>query len=638
MPAPRITSDEEDRAEVEVLYARLEKTVYLTKKIQSSLARLETSGSRVKEAIGPIYGNTQKLQVLGQNIDRVNEAIERLREPLDLRGKEERIVRAGPQKVGLSEFLASVQRIEGALSRLHATNLRSNQDAIAELTLLYHAATEQLEGVFRDTLRDETRPVEPLMYITKQKAFPSLSRDTVSRLSLINSSMRSGGGAGSRQARSSQPHAATAQIYADVRGPYLSLTLQNLASASVNTAKKRVPEAVYQRGTNGIGTYATALEGLFLAEYDSVCSVFSREDWGYAYNVTCRGAIAEFAQTLRELETHIKSKMMTDCFLAYEIVEIVAKMAHQIDLKTGELRPLFADAVRPVRETAKTSLAELLEDVRRRVSSMTSVPADGAAVPVTIDTMTRLQLMTDYMSPLSSVMTSLGDGNWMSAAGSAATSTPSLKSLDVGADGRQLMAHYVLDTIDTLMQQLDARGRSILAAVKGKTLLGVFLANNFAHVDRMIRSSDLSTLLMKSSARTDVWRKKGVSTYLDAWKDPSAFLLDVQYTNRGGQRPPSGNSASISSAEIIKGLSSKDKDAIKEKFRGFNASFDELVTRHRALNMERDVRALLAREVQAMIEPLYGRFWDRYHDIDKGKGKYVKYDKSQLAGVLASLG
>lgn len=65
MVGPRTTSDEEDRAEVEVLYARLEKTVQLTKKIQSSLNRLETSGTNVKEAIGPIYGNTQKLQVVG---------------------------------------------------------------------------------------------------------------------------------------------------------------------------------------------------------------------------------------------------------------------------------------------------------------------------------------------------------------------------------------------------------------------------------------------------------------------------------------------------------------------------------------------------------------------------------------------
>jgi exocyst complex protein 7 len=61
----RIASDAEDRADVELLYARLDKTKALTKKIQASLTRLETSGQTVKEAIGPVYGNTQKLQTFG---------------------------------------------------------------------------------------------------------------------------------------------------------------------------------------------------------------------------------------------------------------------------------------------------------------------------------------------------------------------------------------------------------------------------------------------------------------------------------------------------------------------------------------------------------------------------------------------
>lgn len=88
---------------------------------------------------------------------------------------------------------------------------------------------------------------------------------------------------------------------------------------------------------------------------------------------------------------------------------------------------------------------------------------------------------------------------------------------------------------------------------------------------------------------------------------------------------------------VIKGLGSKDKDTIKEKFKTFNTSFDELCCRHKAMGMEREVRIQLAREVQAMIEPLYSRFWDRYHEIDKGKGKYVKYDKGSLSAQLATL-
>jgi exocyst complex protein 7 len=244
--------------------------------------------------------------------------------------------------------------------------------------------------------------------------------------------------------------------------------------------------------------------------------------------------------------------------------------------------------------------------------------------------------MVDFLRPISSIMISLGDGGWKSNAGSntSADQIPSLNSFDVGADGKQIFAHYSIDTIDTLLTSLEQKARPLL---KGKPILGVFLANNATIVDRMIRNSDLQPLLSSRMADVDKWRKNGAQLYTSAWREPSTHLLDVQYTNRGSQRPPSGSAAAIDSAAILKGLSSKDKDAIKEKFRLFNTSFDELVAKHKSLNMEKEVREMLARQVQQMIEPLYGRFWDRYHEVDKGKGKYVKYDKGSISAVFLSL-
>jgi exocyst complex protein 7 len=63
MVAPRKAAFAEESAEVEVLYANLERLKGLTKKIQGSLNRLETSGKSVEEAISPIYGNTRRLQI-----------------------------------------------------------------------------------------------------------------------------------------------------------------------------------------------------------------------------------------------------------------------------------------------------------------------------------------------------------------------------------------------------------------------------------------------------------------------------------------------------------------------------------------------------------------------------------------------
>jgi exocyst complex protein 7 len=61
----------EEAAEVEVLYASLDKMKSVSKKIQGSMTRLDETGRTVQDAIGPIYGNTQRLQAQNMNIDRI---------------------------------------------------------------------------------------------------------------------------------------------------------------------------------------------------------------------------------------------------------------------------------------------------------------------------------------------------------------------------------------------------------------------------------------------------------------------------------------------------------------------------------------------------------------------------------------
>jgi len=521
--------------------------------------------------------------------------------------------------------------VNSALAELKRTNLRSNQSAVAELGRLLKSGNTQLEAYFATLLQEDSRPIEPLAYITKEQPFPVLKQDHTTRLGLINSyvvsASRSAGFTG---------ESPVLQLYSSVRGPYLISTLQNLASASVNTARKKTPDAIYRSGTNGITTYAKGIEGALLAEYDNICALFSRDDWGRVFNLTCQGAMAELSRTLRDLNVHIKANLTTDCYLAYEIIEIISNLSVNLENRTGELKQSFANALKPIKETGKMSLGDLLEETRRRINGLQAIPLDGAALPITSETMTRLQTMVDFLRPLSSIMISIGDGGWKTVAASNPSSDqiPSLASFDVTADGKQIFAHYCVDTIDTLLSSLEQKSKVVL---KGKHTLGVFLMNNATVVDRMIRGSDLQPLLSSRMADVDKWRKIGASLYTAAWREPSTFLLDVQYTNRG-QRPQSGSAAAIDSTAILKSLSSKDKDAIKEKFRLFNASFDDLVAKHRSLSMEREVRENLSRQVQQMIEPLYCRFWDRYHEVDKGKGKYVKYNKAEISGVFIGLG
>lgn len=417
----------------------------------------------------------------------------------------------------------------------------------------------------------------------------------------------------------------TRRIYADVRGEYLESTLRSLMQASISTARKVQADALYKKGTNGIGTYVQAIEGLFVAEFDNLNYIFDREEWSDVYVSTCQVSLQDFSKTLRELNGHIQKNILTDCFLGFEICGLVRTLSMRLQKQTGALKDQIYDSVKPIRETSKMSLSKMLDDTRSNTQGLIALPIDGGPVEITTQTMRRLQEMTNYLEPLSSILASLGEGGW-----NAASANNSSTTLDVGPDGIKLFGSYAGDTVDTLLQNLSGKAKMLL---KGKNLQGVFMANNIAIIMRIIRSSELAPLMENYSKKLADWRKQGTAMYLEAWREPSGYLLDVQYTNRTKERP---TSSGADSATIVKSLSSKDKDAIKEKFKNFNTSFEDLVTRHKSYAMEPEVRNQLSKEVQNIIEPLYNRFYDRYREIDKGKGKYVKYDKSELNKALAS--
>lgn len=427
-------------------------------------------------------------------------------------------------------------------------------------------------------------------------------------------------------------------IYSEVRGPYVAVSLQNLATASVATVRKTDANAVYRQGTSGIGTYATALEQLFAAEYDSICPIFAREQWMRLHGLTCQDALNELSRVLGDLHGHVKSHIITDCFLAYEVIDIISNLSFRLEQKNSDLRQPVQNALRPMRELSKYSLQRLFEDSKSRVSALMTLPQDGSTVQTTYDVMTRLQIMTIYLNPLSSILASVGEGGWR-ASGSYGTSSPTPARLDVGVDGRGLFSAYAADTIDALLSGLDSKAR---ASLKNTSAQGMFLANNTAVIERLIGTSDLRELLTDSAkSKIDAWQKKSTRMYTNPWLESGVHMRDVQYTNRGSnpsQRSSGGNPATVDSGAFIKGMSSKDKDSTKEKFKNFNAIFDDLVARHRTFKMEPEVRGRMTREITGCVEPMYDQFWDRYHEIDKGKGKYVKYNKAQLEAVLVSLG
>lgn len=631
----------EESAEVQVLLASLTKTKDLTKRIKVSLGRLDSSGKTIKDAIAPIYNNTTQLQTTSRNIDRVNEQIEKLRSPLDAKGREESIIRAGPRSSGLNQYLGALGRVDKALSELTTTNLRSNKQAISEFHGLLSTGVNQLLELYRSSLTEEDHQIEPLHFLTKNLNFPTFSSDKTKYLSEIANAIVSASAQSAKLGQRDEDQGV--KIYAEIRGEYLYLSLQNLATASISTAKRAPNDpTVYKPKSNAIGTYAQCIENMFLAEFENITRVFKGDTVGRVFSSTCSKALTEFNKTLSELNSIIKSRMLMDCFLSYEIIDLVTPLSYRLEKRTGHLRPQLSDALRPIRETARSSLTEIQSRTKSQVDALTTLPPDGNTIPLVHETATRLSTLGQFDKPLIHLLTSIGDGGWRTNAptntsanslgGSNTTPQSSQLNLaDIANANPTILSNYLGDLLDVLLTNLNSRAQVLH---RTKPLQAIFMLNTIAVLSRAITASaELQTYL--TASRLDTHRKTATSLYMNAWREPSAHLLDT--INTASSRPLSGNSSALDSTAIIKSLGSKDKDKIKEKFKLFNTSFDEQVARHKSLYMEREVRTALQRDISSTIEPLYGRFWDRYHELDKGKGKTVKYSKTELAVVLGSL-
>lgn len=337
------------------------------------------------------------------------------------------------------------------------------------------------------------------------------------------------------------------QIYAELRSQYIVNTLSSLAQATLNTASRRGATSLYDKGSNGIVMYTRALESIFLSEYENISRLFAPSSWTKIYSQTVAPALQAFATTIRDLDKFVRANMMTDCYLAYDVIETVTPTASKLGAKTGD-KEGFADALKPIRQSAQGSFSDILEDVKRKAATLVTLPADNGVCEITTDVMARLRRLCDYRLAITGLLIGLGDGNWRNPGGARTAALPSLQQFDVGADGNLLLSRFCVDVIDALLTQLDSKSRILL---KKSGAAAVLMINNTFFIENQIARSELAAIMSPSVLKgIEMKRKRAVGDYMESWKECATYLMDTTYTGKQGSK-----------------ISAKERDGVKDKFK-----------------------------------------------------------------------
>lgn len=270
------------------------------------------------------------------------------------------------------------------------------------------------------------------------------------------------------------------------------------------------------------------------------------------------------------------------------------------------------DVLDALGDAARGTFVEFENNVRNETSKKPTI--NGEVHPMIRYVMNYMKLIVDYAATLNSLLENDESDGY-----------------DDGTEEMSPLAKRMLRLITCLESNLEEKSK----LYEDGGLQYVFLMNNIYYVVQKVKDSELGKLLGDDWVRKRRGQIRQYATgYLRAsWSKVLAALRDE---SMGG-----GSSGSPSYGQRSNSSSSASKMALKERFKGFNASFEELYRLQTAWKVpDPQLREELRISIQEKVIPAYRAFFGRNKSqLEGGRhaGKYIKYTPDDLESYLPDL-
>lgn len=643
-----------DEDDVNVLEETLLKVGSLTDQISTSLHKLGISAKAAEHSIKPIAGTAQMLTVYEDNIENSIRVVDGIKDYARLTEECNEIIYTGPAASGIKKYSMTIARLDNAIKQLQSSNLQTFSRVVDQAESLKRQGILQMRDYLRQILSRSFKPIDAGEYLANNRLFPILTKDTVTTTRQLYAYFEN------------SQNEQVDDVYFEIATKYISASLKGLAASCEPKTSDTAPvppppggpgngtqtngfasvsiAGSYEKGSNRIVRYAEAYCRLMIGQVTNARQLFDNsmtdeddrdensisktrgEDMvGIYFEQIMNSTISEFISLANKINEHVSKHMQTDSMLSFELLEALNNVINMIKKFSPRVPARLSQAATGCQTTTHAVFRDFIRYVESRVDAAHSnVILENGVSDATVDVMTRLKRISTYSSIALVSMASLGSNGWFpngtKPRWASVYSTATLVSQGTSGPA-ELLSWFFSDCIDALIVCLEIRAKSLQ---KKNTQIGFFLLTNLALVEHYVSSSEIFKIMGPVGAeRLEKLRKRGVNLFLEGWNNAASLLMDVTIVK--------GTSG--------KGLSKNDREAIKEKFRTFNAEFEVLVKQHKAYNITNQaLRQQLAKEVR-FISPLYHRYYDKHvgGDFSKHVDKYIKYNKQEFDRILESL-
>ncbi|XP_019499975.1 PREDICTED: exocyst complex component 7 isoform X5 [Hipposideros armiger] len=640
----------------------LEKSDQLTKNMVSILSSFESRLMKLENAIIPVHKQTENLQRLQENVEKTLSCLDHVISYYHVASDTEKIIREGPTG-RLEEYLGSMAKIQKAVEYFQDNSPDSPE--LNKVKLLFERGKESLESEFRSLMTRHSKVVSPVLILDLISGEDELEVPEEVPLEHLPEGVLLDVVRISRWLVDYGHNQDFMNVYYQIRSSQLDRSLKGLKehfrksssssgvpySPAIPNKRKDTPtkKPIKRPGHE----HDFRVKHLSEALNDKHGPLAGRDDMldveTDAY-IHCVSAFVKLAQSEYQLLTEVipehHQKKTFDSLIqdaldglmleGENIVSAARKAIVRHDFSAvlavfpilrhlKQTKPEFDQVLQGTAASTKNKLpslitsmetvgAKALEDfadnIKNDPDKEYNMPKDGTVHELTSNAILFLQQLLDFQETAGAMLASQETS-------SSATSYSSEFS-------KRLLSTYICKVLGNLQLNLLSKSK----VYEDPALSAIFLHNNYNYILKALEKSELIQLVavtQKTAERS--YREhieQQIQTYQRSWLKVTDYIAEK---NLPVFQPG------------VK-LRDKERQMIKERFKGFNDGLEELCKTQKAWAIpDTEQRDKIRQAQKHIVKETYGAFLRRYSSVPftKNPEKYIKYRVEQVGDMIDRL-
>ncbi|KAM4715880.1 exocyst complex component 7 isoform 6-T6 [Anableps anableps] len=616
----------------------LEKSDQLTKGMVSILSSFESRLMQLENSIIPVHKQTENLQRLQENVDKTLSCLDHVISYYHVAKDTDRIIREGPSG-RLDEYLACIAKIQKAVEYFQDNNPDSPE--LNTVKARFEKGKELLEAEFRSLLTRYSKPVPPILILDaisvdedielqEEVVLEHLPEAVLQDIICISGWLVEYG-----------RNQDFMNVYFQIRSSQLDRSIKGLKehfrknsassgilySPAVQTKRKDTPtkKAPKRPGKDDvldieIDSYIhciSAFVKLAQSEYALLTEIIPEHHQKKTFDSLIQEALDNLmlegdnivSAARRAIMRHDYSAVLTIFPILRHLKMNKSEFDSTLQGTAASTKNKLPTLITSMETIGAKALEEFADSIKNDPDKEYNMPKDGTVHELTSNAILFLQQLLDFHETAGAMLASQE------------TSSASSSTSDFN---KRLLSSYICKVLGNLQLNLLSKSK----VYEDPALSAIFLHNNYNYILKSLEKSELIQLVTVTQRKAeDSYRelmKQQIDMYQRSWLKVLEHLTDK---NMPVFQPGAK-------------LKDKERQVIKDKFKGFNDGLEELCKIQKGWAIpDKEQRDSIRQSQKKIVSEAYRAFLQRCFNISftKNPEKYHKYRPEEVEEMIEKL-